>query len=110
MSQQDGGDSTIHYSGPAPNAMNDAEALVAARQSTHGAFLDSAVTMQAIKEVMRATPNWKKMPEYQREALDLFAPKMGRIGHGDPSFCDHWDDVGGYATRVSKTIKGDLSP
>ena len=28
----------------------------------------------------------------------------------DINFADHWDDVGGYAIRVSKTIRGDLAP
>ena len=84
--------------------------IIADRQITHGVFADSTKFMQAMKDMMRAQPNWSKMPAYMREALDMFAHKQGRILHGDFNFADHWDDVGGYAIRVSKTIRGDLAP
>jgi hypothetical protein len=84
--------------------------VIANRQGTHGVFKETSVTIQNIKDEMRRSPNWLMMKEYHREALDMLAHKIGRILHGDPDFCDHWDDIAGYAQRVSKTNKGDLSP
>ena len=94
----------------APPPVNTGGAIIAARQSTHGVFKENTVYMQSSKDLMRAQPNWNKMSAYQLEALDMFQHKIGRILHGDPNFCDHWDDISGYAERVSKTIKGDMSP
>jgi hypothetical protein len=32
--------------------------------------------------------------------------KMGRILSGDSNNLDHWDDIAGYATLVSKILSG----
>lgn len=40
----------------------------------------------------------------QYEALEMIAHKMGRILAGNPNFQDHWDDIAGYATLVSRQI------
>jgi len=85
-------------------------AVIADRQSTHGVFRENTKFIQAVKSLMREQPNWGKMWAYEMEAMDMFAHKMGRILHGDPHFVDHWDDVAGYAQRVVKTLRGDLTP
>ena len=84
--------------------------IIADRQGTHGVFRENTKFIQAVKELMRQQPNWGKMYAYEMEALDMFAHKMGRILHGDPHYEDHWEDVAGYAQRVVKTLKGDLTP
>ena len=66
------------------------------RQSTHGTFEESATTVQRIKVIMRSTPNWDKLSNAQREALEMLQHKIGRILHGDPNTLDHWVDCGGY--------------
>jgi hypothetical protein len=75
--------------------------LIAERQGTHGVFRENTVYMQAHKDLMRAQPGWEKLEPWQKEALDMFAHKIGRILHGDPNYKDHWDDLVGYAKRVS---------
>ena len=66
------------------------------RQSTHGTFEESATTVQRIKVIMRSTPNWDKLSNAQREALEMLQHKVGRILHGDPNHLDSWQDGQGY--------------
>lgn len=66
------------------------------RQSTHGTFEESATTVQRIKVIMRSTPNWDKLSNAQREALEMIVHKIGRILHGDPNHLDSWQDIQGY--------------
>ena len=67
------------------------------RQSTHGTFEESATTVQRIKVIMRSTPNWDKLSNAQREALEMVQHKIGRILHGNPNHLDSWADLQGYA-------------
>lgn len=70
------------------------------RQSTHGTFEESATTVQRIKVIMRSTPNWDKLSNAQREALEMLQHKVGRILHGDPYLLDSVRDIIGYAQLV----------
>ena len=70
------------------------------RQSTHGTFEESATTVQRIKTIMRGTPNWDKLSNAQREALEMIQHKIGRILHGDPYLLDSVRDIIGYAQLV----------
>ena len=70
------------------------------RQSTHGTFEESATTVQRIKVIMRSTPNWDKLSNAQREALEMIQHKIGRILHGDPYLLDSVRDIIGYAQLV----------
>lgn len=66
------------------------------RQSTHGTFSEASNTIQRIKAIMRASPNWDQLSNAQREALEMMQSKVGRILHGDPQEPDHWADIQGY--------------
>ena len=70
------------------------------RQSTHGTFSEAATTVQRIKVIMRSTPNWDKLSNAQREALEMIQHKIGRILHGDPYLLDSVRDIIGYAQLV----------
>lgn len=70
------------------------------RQSTHGTFSEAATTVQRIKVIMRSTPNWDKLSNAQREALEMVQHKIGRILHGDPYLLDSVRDIIGYAQLV----------
>jgi hypothetical protein len=71
------------------------DALLAARQATHGDFAETAAVAQAIKTVIgdRAA----RLPPVQQEALDQIATKLARILCGDANHADHWHDMAGYA-------------
>lgn len=78
------------------------------RGSRYGKFTDHAAITQALKHVMATydPDKWEKLADDHREALDMIAHKIGRILNGDPNYADSWDDIAGYATLVSKRIKG----
>lgn len=67
------------------------------RGNTHGRWRDQASRTFAIKSVMHTAEQWNSLTPGQQEALDMIAVKIGRILEGDPSFKDHWHDIGGYA-------------
>ena len=77
--------------------IEDMNPLLNKREKTHGAFRDVASISQGLKDVMRGAPNWDKLTDGQREALEMDAAKTARILCGDPNFRDHWDDKSGYS-------------
>ncbi len=80
------------------------EEILAERATTHGSFQQNADVMQFLKVYFRQSPNWSKMENYQRESLDCFALKMGRILTGRHKEPDHWRDVAGYATLTADLL------
>lgn len=69
---------------------------LAERKNTHGSFQANAEVAQAIKDVMRASPNWASLPDTVKEALDVIALKQSRILTGDWRHLDHYHDGAGY--------------
>lgn len=84
------------------------EALTAERGKTHGNFSDHARISGRLKQTIylelaeRSKRGQPALNHQQVEALDMIAHKIGRIIAGDPSFQDHWDDIGGYANIANK--------
>jgi hypothetical protein len=83
------------------------EKILEDREKTHGAFSEHASFTQQIKAAMQ--PRNHKCTAIQNEALDMIAHKIGRILAGDPNHKDHWDDIAGYATLVSKELDQKLA-
>ena len=74
--------------------------LLADRAKTHGRFEEVALCSQRTKELWRQQPNWSKLTDCQREALEAIASKVARILCGNPSYPDHFRDIAGYAELV----------
>ncbi len=70
--------------------------IINEREKTHGPYRDTAVWSQSLKEKFRNSPNWSKLNEQQKEALEMIALKLSRLLNGDPNFADHLIDIGGY--------------
>lgn len=70
------------------------------RGSRYGDFGSHAIITQNIKAAMRHSPNWAKLPNDMKEALEMVAHKVGRILNGDPMWIDSWTDVVGYTQLV----------
>ena len=87
-------------SGPPPTT----EAILQERQKVHGDFGMDAHNAQSLKKILRESPNWLSMNYVQREALEMICTKIGRICVGDHNHQDHWSDIAGYATLVSKRL------
>jgi hypothetical protein len=84
--------------------MADIERLLQERGKTHGQYSDHARITQRTKSLWREHPGWAGLTFSQRETLDMIAHKVGRILSGNPNHQDHWDDIAGYSTLVSKEI------
>jgi len=82
--------------------MNDINKILAERGKQHGDYANVSRIAQSIKEVYRSAPNWEKLPDAQKEALELIATKQARILSGDNGLRDHWEDIGGYAELGSQ--------
>lgn len=70
------------------------------RGSRYGDFESHAIITQNIKAAMRHSPNWAKLPNDMKEALEMVAHKVGRILNGDPAYADSWVDIVGYTQLV----------
>jgi hypothetical protein len=89
---------------PAPVVLTGTEAILAQRGGTHGRFEDNAHHSQLLKTYVR-TVGAEKLSAVQAEALDMILHKISRALAGNPNVIDHWDDIAGYATLVSKDLK-----
>ena len=78
----------------------DIKEVLAERGSRYGEFVDHAFITQSIKRAMVNSPNWKRLSDDMKEALEMIAHKMGRILNGDPEYIDSWTDIVGYAKLV----------
>jgi len=79
--------------------------LLAARQSTHGEYLDHARVTQSQLDVLMSGPNWDALPMAMKESLHMFCHKQGRVVVGDPYEPDHWADIAGYARLIEQRLR-----
>ena len=86
--------------------MNAITTTLRERGERYGAFMDSSVIAQGIKDVMHAHPNFKSLAADQKQALEVIADKIARILNGDANYPDNWHDIQGYA----KLVEDRLSP
>lgn len=84
----------------------ETEDLLNERNSTHGSFIDNSRISQELKAVLRTSPNWNKMHNIHREALEYMCGKIGRITSGQWDFDDSWEDCAGYALLPKKFNHG----
>ena len=88
-----------------PRSLGD---LLGERGTTHGDFGLNAEVSQRIKAVfewaMAQNAN-NDITAIQKESADLIATKFGRIFSGRADYAEHWDDIAGYATLVSKHLQ-----
>lgn len=82
------------------------EEILNTRNETHGSFMDNARISQELKAVLRTSPNWDKMHDIHREALEYICGKMGRITSGQYDFDDSYEDIAGYALLPKKFNHG----
>ena len=74
------------------------------KEQENGPFQDQAVASQMIKDLCRDCGIWGDLTDVQKEALDMIAHKIARILAGNQDNKDHWDDIAGYASLVSKEL------
>ena len=84
--------------------MTDVNDVLFDREKDYGKFEDLSAISQALKGAFRAWPNWDRLMQDQREALDMIAVKIGRILNGNPNYADSWVDIAGYAMLVADRL------
>lgn len=84
--------------------MSDIDKTLEQRGVKYGVFSEHARITQNIKRAMADSPNWDKLDDAKKEALEMTAHKIGRILNGDPEFHDSWHDIVGYITLVEKEL------
>lgn len=80
------------------------EATLAERGKTYGDFTDHAWVTQKLKNVMKAHPNWGRLEDIHKEALEMIVHKIGRVLNGNPNYADNWHDIEGYARLVYERV------
>lgn len=80
------------------------DAILAERWKTHGSFHTHANCTQTLEDTFYSYKEKGYFTAVQLEALHMIFHKLGRIAAGSPHFQDHWDDIAGYATLVSRDI------
>ncbi len=85
--------------------MTDIAATLEERGNRYGLFDEHARITQALKRAMMDSPNWDRLADDQKEALEMVAHKAGRILNGDPDYDDSWVDIAGYAKLVADRLQ-----
>jgi len=83
--------------------MKNIDDILLERQKTHGSFKTHALITQSLKKVASETAV-SSLTHSQAEALEMILHKIGRILNGNPNHKDHWDDIAGYATLISREL------
>ena len=83
--------------------MSDVEKILEERQKTHGSFKTHSEIAQGLKDIMKSHDGG--LDEVQKEGLEMILHKIARLLNGKADYKDHWDDIAGYATLVSKHIE-----
>lgn len=76
--------------------MSTVKDILIERGKRYGEFSEHARITQNIKSAMKDSPNWTKLPPYQKEALEMIAHKCGRLLNGDFMYEDNFIDLVGY--------------
>lgn len=85
--------------------MSHIDTTLEERGTRYGDFVGHADITQGLKNVMEAAPNWKRLANDQKEALEMTAHKIGRILNGDPDYLDSWHDIIGYIRLVEQRLE-----
>jgi len=68
--------------------MNEVDDILKDRATTYGQYQNVSQISQDIKNIMQQSPNYKTMPAFMRESLDMIANKMARILNGNYYYDD----------------------
>lgn len=77
---------------------------LAERHGQYGHYTYVSKTSQLLKRTIRESPNYKTMPAYMNESLDMICNKLARILSGNYYLRDSWLDIEGYAKLVTDEL------
>ena len=77
---------------------------LAERHGQYGHYTYVSKTSQLLKRTIRESPNYKTMPAYMNESLDMICNKLARILCGNYYLRDSWLDIEGYAKLITDEL------
>lgn len=83
------------------------DAILAEREKTHGSFSVHANCTQSLEDTFYGFLGKHCFTAVMQEGLHMIFHKLGRIAAGCATHKDHWDDIAGYATLVSRSLEGE---
>jgi predicted nucleic acid-binding Zn-ribbon protein len=81
------------------------DAILAEREKTHGSFSVHANCTQILEDTFYSFRDKHCFTAVMQEGLHMIFHKLGRIAAGCAMHKDHWDDIAGYATLVSRSME-----
>ena len=81
------------------------DAILSEREKTHGSFETHANCTQLLEDTFYSFKPSHFYNSVMREGLHMIFHKLGRIAAGSITHKDHWDDIAGYATLVSRSLE-----
>jgi len=83
---------------------NNVIETLAERHGQYGHYTYVSKTSQLLKRTIRESPNYKTMPAYMNESLDMICNKLARILCGNYFLRDSWLDIEGYAKLITNEL------
>jgi len=90
--------------------MNEVNNILDDRAATYGKYTMVSHISQSLKKIIRDSPNYKSMPVYMRESLDMIANKLARILNGDYYYKDSYIDINGYIALILLEMENEAKP
>jgi hypothetical protein len=99
-----------HICEPCDSAPVTVDTILSEREKTHG---DYARTMKLALGLALDFENAFMDEVHDSKHVDviiatvrMICMKLARIACGNPTFVDHWDDIGGYAKKMADLLRG----
>ena len=86
-----------------PNAV-DIRLVIRSREAAHGDLAVYASLLRRFQEVARDGPNWSKVGDTHKVAIDEMLRALTGALCGDPDLRDHYDTLSGYATSAAERL------
>lgn len=80
------------------------EDTLAERGSRYGDFTDHAQLSDDLQTRCESSPNWSRLPAWQRWGLRIILDKIARMLTGDPSYADNAHDIVGYGKLIEDRL------
>ena len=84
---------------------SNVEQILAERGKDYGNFEDIANFTRYAFELLMELDKAKYASQAMKESAHMILQKLARAFNGNPNKKDTWDNIAGYATLVSKTLK-----
>lgn len=86
--------------------MTNVQAVLEEREKTHGDYEKFCEMYQKVMAVIEAEAIGPLTPT-QVTSVQMIVYKLCRILNGKANHRDHWSDIEGYASLISRTLRGD---